>query len=556
MKKIARILAAAAFLLAVCPQAEAENENKIIVNTAALGKTLPNIVDNVNVWDMGTLFHNPKANEQGNVFRFVKYVQLMQCTGGTAERDLFRNPTDTTTFTDYDFSRLVENCRGILSLGAKPHLKLGGVPIKMTKGYRKGGFGMNDCPPDDYTVYYDYIRAIAETLVREFGKKEVRTWRFGCMTEYENKDWFHANIPTDDQELLARESAVAYCKLYDYTAKALTDVLGKNVFVGAHSMTVTEGLWDEEIFIKHVAQGKNYATGRKGTPIKFLAASFYDVRPGEFTKGMTLPQTIDHLRSKAEKYGLKDLIYGIDEGRLLYGNSRGRVGIDLLQRVTGFTWQAAYDARLFKQGMDHGLSYLSSWQFLTKDLLHGYPTIGFHVADNIADFAGMKRAETTIERNLEDKEVDFDCLAAYDRKSKTLRLMVYHFKNSLDYTAELDAGFTIKLPGFKGDNVLITKKVVDDDCNFFDEWQADRKKHHITDDKFAWSPDDPALDDRNTLHDPDAIKFYRENLRDKYIQCAVLRPTTAQKNLIGGELTFRESIKGGTVVFYEITEAE
>ncbi len=538
-----------------CSHSEAQNVNKVIVNTAELGETLPNIVDNVNVWNMGTLFYNPKINAQGNVFRFVKYVQLMQCTGGETKRDLFKNPTDTTTFTDYDFTRLLKNCRGILLLGAKPHLKLGSVPVKMTKGYREGGFGMNDCPPDDYKVYYDYIRAIAKALVKEFGKKEVLTWRFGCMTEYENKSWFRANIQTKDKEVLARESAVAYCKLYDYTVKALTDVLGKKVCVGAHSMTVTEGLWDEEIFIKHVAQGRNYATGKKGTPIKFLAASFYDVRRGEFTKGKTLPQTINYLRSTAEKYGLKNLFYGIDEGRILYG-TKGRSRIDLPIRATGFTWQASYDARLFKQGIDNGLDYFSSWGFLTNGLLRGYPTICYHVADNIADFSGMKRAETIIQHNLTDTEVDFDCLSAYDRKNKTLRLMVYNFKNSTDYTNALDVAFSIKLPGFKTDRVRVIKKAVNDDCNFFDEWQADRKKYNITDDKFAWSPDDPSLDDRSTLNAPDAVKIYQDKLRNKYMQCAVLHPIEEQKTLTDGELTFRETIDAGTVVFYEITEAE
>jgi hypothetical protein len=79
----------------------------------------------------------------------------MQCTGGTADRDLFVDPYDTTTMTDYKFDKLIDNCRGIIEIGAKPHLKLGGVPIKFTSGYEMGGFDMNVYPPDDYNVYYD-----------------------------------------------------------------------------------------------------------------------------------------------------------------------------------------------------------------------------------------------------------------------------------------------------------------------------------------------------------------------------------------------------------------
>ena len=101
---------------------------------------------------MGTTFYSPNPNSENNVFEFVKYIQLMQCSGGTADRDLFVDPLDRSVLDDYDFSRLVENCRGILSLGAKPHLKLGGVPLKYTTGVEYGGFDMNVYPPDEYGV--------------------------------------------------------------------------------------------------------------------------------------------------------------------------------------------------------------------------------------------------------------------------------------------------------------------------------------------------------------------------------------------------------------------
>ena len=172
----------------------------IDVDTSSKGNSIPNVVDNINLWHMGTTFYNAERNEENDVFEFVKYVQLMQCTGGTADRDLFIDPYDTSTFTDYKFEPLIENCRGILKLGAKPHLKLGGVPLKFTSGYEMGGFGMNPYPPDDFGAYYTYIKAIAQALVDEFGLEEVKTWRFGVMTEYENQAWFMAkNEDPDDR---------------------------------------------------------------------------------------------------------------------------------------------------------------------------------------------------------------------------------------------------------------------------------------------------------------------------------------------------------------------
>ena len=55
--------------------------------------TLPNVVNNVNVWSIeGNPFKDAKINKDNNIFEFVEYVQFMQCSGGTAERDLFKDP--------------------------------------------------------------------------------------------------------------------------------------------------------------------------------------------------------------------------------------------------------------------------------------------------------------------------------------------------------------------------------------------------------------------------------------------------------------------------------
>lgn len=519
---------------------------QIDVDTSETGAVIPNIVDNINLWDMGTTFYNAEKNEDNDVFEFVKYVQLMQCTGGTAERDLFQDPYDTTTFTDYKFDPLIENCRGILKLGAKPHLKLGGVPLKFTSDYEMGGFGMNVYPPDDYNAYYGYIKAIAEALVAEFSLEEVKTWRFGCMTEYENDDWFMAKSG------LPEDSAEAFCKLYDYTVQALVDVIGDDVFVGAHSMTVTEGLWDEEIFIRHVAEGTNYATGEKGTKICFLSASFYDSKPGKFTSGYTLPETIEYLKSKAEKYGLNDLIYGIDEGRLLTGNSSGASSDELLSRTTGFTWQAAYDARLFTQAICSGADYFSSWSFLTNGNFSGYPTISYHVAQNLAKFEGCKILSADTMKIRTSLKVEIGNLCAVDEETGMIRAMVYNFKNDIDYKGRADV--TVNIPAEDGKEYKITQYLINDDCNFFDEWQADRVKYNITDDCFNWSPDDPSLDSTITLSDPEAIEIYNSQLRDKYIECSDLTPTEFESVAVDGTLSLNINLDAGNVVFFEITE--
>lgn len=525
------------------------NNYEFTVDASETGAVLSNPASNVNIWSIdGNPFVGAEINEENNVFDFVNYVQFMQCTGGNAERDLFVDPYDKTVLDDYDFTVLIENCRGVVNLGAKPFLKLGSVPLKYSaKSSSDEFYGTNIYPPDDYDVYYNYIAAIARALVDEFGKDEVLTWRFGVMTEYENDDWFTAN--SGDPE----ESAVEYCKLYDYTVAALEDVIGE-VFVGAHSMTVTEGLWDEALFIKHCANGTNYKTGEKGSRICYLSASFYDSAPGKYTDGKTLVETIDYLRNTAEAEGLTDLIYGIDEGRILSGNTSGTNSSELLTRTCGYTYQAGYDARMYKQMFENDINYFSSWAYLSNGLFDGNPTVSYHVARNAAKFGGSKLAKTERSRSGLLLGSEVDALSAFDENTSTLRIMAYNFKNDVDYKANVDLKFTVKAPQFEGKQVKITAYVIDDDCNWFDEWQQDRETYGIGDDCFSWSPDDPQVDNPTTLSDPEAREIYMNELYEKYTECSKLVPTEQTATVENGEIVLEANLEPNAVVFYEIME--
>ena len=524
------------------------NDYEFEVNASQLGDVVPNTLSNVNVWDMqGTdLFTNPRINEKYNIMEFVEYIQLMQCTGGNADRDLFVDPLNYNVLDDYDFSPLIENCAGILKLGAKPHLKLGSVPLKYSQGAIKGAsFDTNLYPPDDYDVYYDYMVAMAKALVNKFGVDEVMTWRFGVMTEFENADWFMASDGDPDK------TAEAYCKLYDYTVDALQKNIGEDIFVGAHAMVVTEGLWDERIFINHCANGTNFKTGEKGTRICFLSASFYDYCPGEYTSGYTLPETIGFLQQSAKDAGLENLIFGVDEGRLLVGNTSGADDIQLLTRMVGHTYQAAYDARLNKQLIEQGGNYFSSWGYLSGGLFDGYPTVSFHVAKQLSSFAGSKLATVDGTKSGIIYGAEVDALSAFD--GNTLRIMAYNFKNKVDYKKTADLKFNVDASVFETEKVNVTVYTVDDSCNYFDEWQQDRVTYNIGDDCFGWSPDDPQIDSTVTLKNSAARELYFANLYNKYEQCAQLKPVTYTADVTNGVINLETTLAANGVVFFEIS---
>lgn len=515
----------------------------IDIDATCRGEVIPNVVSNLNVWNMSSTFKNPSPDEENNIFDFVEYVQLMTATGGSPERDLFLNPGDKSTYEDYNFENLIENCRGILSLGCKPHIKLGNVPSKFTNEYKTAAFGVNVYAPEDYEAYYRYIKAIVQALADTFGKEEVKRWHWGVFTEYENSDWF---IGTDGTP---ENAADEFCKLYDWTVQAVIDVLGEGVYIGAHSMTVTEGLWDEEIFIRHVATGKNHCTGKVGTRISYLSTSFYDVEPGIPTSGRQLAECIGYLKTTAEKYGLTDLIYGVDEGRILYGKS-GKTSRDLFSRTVGHTYMAAYDARLYAHLLNAGGSYLSSWDYLSESLFEGNPSISYHVAKNIHAMAGMNRIPTIINANKSPRNTEVGAVAGVDSKSGKMCIMVYNFGNSLTYAAKADMHLSIKT-GFAKEEYEINTFKVDDNCNWFDEWVDDRRKLGIENSMFKQSPDD-ACGILHTLNDKWAKGQYRA-LLPKYELCSELIPETSTiPSCSPGTLMFDVTLPPNTVWFIHV----
>ncbi|MBQ9801202.1 MAG: hypothetical protein IJO40_14880 [Thermoguttaceae bacterium] len=496
----------------------------------------------VNVWSPNSLTL-PAKGEGGDLSSFVETVQLMQATGGSAERDLFVDPANLDVLDDYRFDPLVDACRRALQLRVKPWIKLS-VPAKFSRESKVGVFGVDVLPPDDYDVYYRYVRALARKLVDEFGLDEVRSWRFGVLTEFENGDWFKAADGTPES------SRAAFFKLYDYSVAALDDELGGEVCVTAHAMACTEGLWDERDFFEHCAKGVNAKTGKVGTRLNIFAVSFYDDAPGK-PHPMNLAETVDRVRAKARECGLNDVVFGVDEGRILASKKGAKAG-DLTWRIVGQTYQAAYDARLFKIMLDNDVKYFSAWSYSSGSAWNGYPLVAQRVAENVAKFKDSKRLETTAKKTL-GQGVECDAVAAFDESTQTLRLTAFNFKDDLEYADALDAEFAVSAPFWAGRDVKIVEKTVDDRINFFPQWLRDKAELGISDDVFPWSPDSGCLD--SGIYDAATRQLYFEKLRPKYVEIANRPYSTERTAKVGddGRLTLQTTLARHGVVFYEIS---
>jgi len=452
-------------------------------------------------------------------------------------RDLFVDPIDRTIRDDYKSDSLIAACRNIVKQGLKPHIKTGNVPVKYSGKSLLGEFSSNLNAPDNFNEYYNYIKAIAEKLVREFGLAEVKTWKWGVLTEYENKDWF--NTENDSQK-----TKINYFKLYDYTAAALQSIIGDDLYIGAHSMSVANGLWDERDFIEHCANGINYYTGKKGSPLRFLACSFYDTKPGQFAK-KTLPETIAIVRDKAKQVGFNNLEYGIDEGRILSG-------VDdkpLTSRISGFTYQAAYDARLYKIILDGNIDYFSSWSFTSGGMWGGVPSVSYHTAILYNKMIGSNRLIVT--KSNTDSTGDTDVIACYDSVNNKLYIMCYNFCNMINYSGNREITFKINTNGIMKDKVSVTKWLINDDSNYFDEWMEDCKKFGIADSDFSWSTESVSVEDVLFKDTANKQKFYSG--LERYKKASGLHPGQEIQHVENNKLEISSILPANNVIFYEIT---
>lgn len=511
---------------------------------------IKNIFSDINVWEFRSEWLKSADPHPADYFTkhypFVKSIQFMTATGGVPARDLFVNPTDTTIKTDYKFDELIAAARNVVKQGLKPMIKTGNVPTKFSTSPKLGVFGVNTRPPDDYDLYYDYIEALATALVNEFGIEEVKTWSWGVLTEYENKDWFWVK----DQDPAA--SKIYYFKLYDYTVAALEDAIGaKNLKVGAHSMTVIDGSWDELEFIDHVAKGVNYKTGKQGTQIDFLCTSYYDKSPGVTPPNQfSLSECIEHLRNRAVANGLTNLEYGVDEGRLLSGPKEDPR--DLWSRVVGHSYQGAADAKMFKTMLDVNADWFSTWGLTTNGLWEGVVTVATHIANLGYRLVDSFRVATTITGKPKDSANQVDGIGGIDPASGTARFMLYNYNTSLDASSSETPSLIIKnLIPEKGKKVTVKQWIVDDTHgNFWPTWWKDMHEKGLTKDNFSWSM--YSVDVTANMKSQADKDFWRSK-ETAYKKLAQLTPTTSDVTIKNNTITLQPTLIAHAVVFYEIT---
>jgi hypothetical protein len=512
------------------------------VDLQALGKTVTNKSSNINYWNLdGWAQPDSLPADHFSVYDpYVRNVDLMTATGGSAERDLFVDPNDRSTLTDYKFDTLIAACANIVRQGLKPKVTTGNVPLKYSTNPVIGPFGVNVSPPDDYNVYYNYIKAMADALKARFGLAEMRTWTWGVLTEYENRDWFDAGD--------ANTTKLAYFQLYDYTVAALQDSLGAaNVFVGAHSVTFAEVYWDEKEFINHCATGSNTKTGAIGTQLNYLSITYYDGQPSGFDSAHFI-SAINDIRDYANALGLTELQYGVDEGRVLSGwDDR-----PLLTRDVAHCAQGSADAKMFKVLVDNDVDWFSQWEGQQTQGFWGARTVAGNIRDLVYRMTGEQLAGITVSGAPASGADEVEAMATYDAARNVVHVLVYN--NNPDPNATGAETITLDLVNLTPSDgtVRVKKWIVDEThANWWSTWWQDQTSRGLSDDAYVWSKYSSMLPG-NLLNQAD-VDYWNSRL-SVYTALGELVATTEELPLSGGSLSLVHDAAHHGVVFYEITD--
>ncbi|GAB4055763.1 GH39 family glycosyl hydrolase [Spirosoma litoris] len=173
------------------------------------------------------------------------------------------NPVYDWTIVDKIFDTYIER-------GMKPIAQIGFMPEALSthpqpyRHYWKPGDNYNDIytgwayPPKDYAKWGELVYQWVKHSVSRYGQKEVESWYWELWNEPNISYW--------------KGTSEEYIKLYDYTADAVKRALPTAKVGGPE---VTGPNWDVSAkffraFMDHVVSGKNYVTGKTGTPIDFI----------------------------------------------------------------------------------------------------------------------------------------------------------------------------------------------------------------------------------------------------------------------------------------------
>ncbi|KAA5825155.1 beta-xylosidase [Algibacter amylolyticus] len=365
-------------------------------------------------------------------------------------------------------------------------------------------------PPNDYNKWAELIYQWVIHSVERYGKEEVESWYWELWNEPNIGYW--------------QGTTEEYIKLYDYTADAVKRALPL-AKIGGPETTGPGGKGAEKFlraFLDHVVSGKNYVTGKTGSPLDFI--TFH-------AKGK--PTMVDSLVQMNMGKQLRDISKGFEivasyptlkHLPIIIGESdpEGCAACsenDYPQNAyRNNTMYASYTAAAFARKyeladhFDVNLFSAVTWGFEFEDQpwFAGFRDMATNGVDkpvlNVFRMFGLMQGNRVkVSGNLEydylklrDESVrgnpDVNAIAAKAKNASTIMVWNYHDNNNLNVP---DAHVEIKVEGLPVGKVLLNHYRVDQEhSNSFTVWKG------------MGSPQDPTLEQISKLEKAGQLQLY------------------------------------------------
>lgn len=352
-------------------------------------------------------------------------------------------------------------------------------------------------PPKDYDKWRELVYQWVRHSVDCYGKDEVATWLWEVWNEPDIAYW--------------SGTFEEYCKLYDYAADGLKRACPECTIGGPHTTSPrSEKAYNYLTgFIEHCLRGKNYATGKTGTPLEYIgfhAKGAPELVNGQIRMNMGAQLTDIHRAFEAVNSfpELKDIPIIIGEcdpeGCAACSEKREpKYGYRNGTMYSSYT--AASFARIYELMDQHNMNLKGavSWSFefedqewfagfrdlstngVAKPVLNIFRMFGMMNGERISVHTDKGMSAADIIANGVRERNDIHAMAGKDQNSIWVIVWNYHDDNITGTSSPVE----LSIHGITKSKVLIHHYRVDQKfSNSFEKWKAMGKPLQVTTEQY------------------------------------------------------------------------
>ncbi|HEX6847641.1 MAG TPA: beta-xylosidase, partial [Chitinophagaceae bacterium] len=406
----------------------------------------------------------------------------------------------------YDWTIIDSIIDTYIQRGIRPLMEIGFMPKDLSSKpepyehtWSKGGNLWTGWtyPPKDYNKWRELVYQWVKHSIERYGKKEVTTWLWEVWNEPDIPYW--------------SGTFEEYCKLYDYAADGLKKACPECTIGGPHTTSPRSDKAYKYLtdFIQHCLRGKNYATGKTGTPLQYIG--FHAKGSPEFVDGhirmnmgvqlKDIQRGFEAVKSFAELKNIPIIIGECDpEGCAACSEKRdpkyGYRNGTMYSSYTASSFSRIYELMdKYKVNLKGAVSW--SFEFEDQEWFAGFRDLATHGVDkpvlNIFRMFGMmsgKRVLVKTNNGLSATDIitkgareknDINAIASKNANSVCIMVWNYHDDNVPGSSSPVE----LAVNGIGHNNVLVHHYRIDQQfSNSFEAWKAMGKPQQVSDEQY------------------------------------------------------------------------